>query len=165
MKCRRGGRGRLLTCSPGPPPFYMDVVNIKRCTGCTNAVSWLAQAAHAMNTTDEWRDANTVHGPPLQARVVAANRTVLENLHDDPGTHGNEQGAGICKTERGKKNDEGSRHGMEQPADEVGRPLAVQCRLVEGVRWCWPLRRRARTSLSVSLPPIAFACLCPYPLP
>ena len=90
----------------------MDVVNIKRCTGCTNAVSWLAQAAHAMNTTDEWRDANTVHGPPLQARVVAANRTVLENLHDDPGTHGNEQGAGICKTERGKKNDEGSRHGM-----------------------------------------------------
>ena len=26
---------------------------------------------------DEWMDANTVHGPPLQARVVAANRTVL----------------------------------------------------------------------------------------
>ena len=22
-------------------------------------------------------------------------------------------------------------------ADDVGRPLAVQCRLVEGVRWCW----------------------------
>ena len=35
----------------------------------------------------------------------------------------------------------------KQPADEVGRPLAVQCRLVEGVRWCWPLRRRARTYL------------------
>ena len=53
----------------------------------------------------------------------------------------------------------------KQPADEVGRPLAVQCRLVEGVRWCWPHRRRARTYLPVSLPPIAFACLCPYPLP
>ena len=26
---------------------------------------------------DEWMDANTVHGPPLQARVVAANRAVL----------------------------------------------------------------------------------------
>ena len=25
----------------------------------------------------DWRDANTVHGPPLQARVVAANWTVL----------------------------------------------------------------------------------------
>ena len=27
----------------------------------------------------------------------------------------------------------------QQPADVIGRPLAVQCRLVEGVRWCWPL--------------------------
>ena len=41
---------------------------------------------------------------------------------------------------------------VKQPADEVGRPLALQCRLVEGVRWCWPLRRRARTYLTVSLP-------------
>ena len=93
------------------------------------------------------------------------------NLCDDPGAHGNEQGAGKCKTERGK-NDEGSRYGMakvgrqtqladdpagtglaaKQPADEVGRPLAMQCRLVEGVRWCWPLRGRARTYLTVSLP-------------
>ena len=50
-------------------------------------------------------------------------------------------------------------------ADDVGRPLAVQCRLVEGLRWCWPLKRRARTYLPVSLPPIAFACHCTYPLP
>ena len=28
---------------------------------------------------DGWMDANTVHGPPLQARVVAANRAVLAN--------------------------------------------------------------------------------------
>ena len=43
------------------------------------------------------------HGPPLQVRVVAANRTVLANL-DDPGAHGNEQGGGgEIKTERGKR--------------------------------------------------------------
>ena len=50
-------------------------------------------------------------------------------------------------------------------ATDVGRPLAVQCRLVEGVWWCWPLGRRARTYLPVSLPPIAFASLRQYPLP
>ena len=53
----------------------------------------------------------------------------------------------------------------KQPADKVGRPPVVQCRLVEEVRWCWPLGRRALTYLPVSLPPIAFACLRPYPLP
>ena len=53
----------------------------------------------------------------------------------------------------------------QQLPDDVGRPLAVQCRLMEGVRWCWPLKRRAQTYLLVSLPPIAFACHCPYPLP
>ena len=47
---------------------------------CANAVSVLAQAAHAMNTTDGWMDGyNTVHGPPRQARIVAANRAVLAN--------------------------------------------------------------------------------------
>ena len=130
------------------------------------------------------------------------------NLCVDPGAHGNEQGGGQSKTERGKNDEEGSGHGMakvaagkqsrqnkaaagghsrrtirpaqaskkQQPAvgrprskttaaDDVGRPLAVQCRSVEGVRWCWPLRRRAQTYLPVSLPPIAFACHRPYPLP
>ncbi len=39
------------------------------------------------------------HGPPLQARVVAANRTVLQlaNRCDDPGAQGNEQGGGKSK--------------------------------------------------------------------
>ena len=37
------------------------------------------------------------HGPPLQARVAAANGTVLQLANmliklDDPGAHGNEQG-------------------------------------------------------------------------
>ena len=114
------------------------------------------------------------HGPPLQARVVAANRTVLTTCDDDPGTHGHGQ-VGAKQNERGQTDVEGSGHGMAkasrhtkpaeqgrcrrtQPADnptgtgleettatDVGRPLAVQCRLVEGVRWCWPLRRRAQT--------------------
>ena len=41
------------------------------------------------------------HGPPLQARVVAANRTVLTTSNDDPGAHGNEQGA--KQNERGQE--------------------------------------------------------------
>ena len=43
--------------------------------------------------------------------------------------------------------------------------LAVQCRLKEGVRWCWQLGRRAQTYVLISTPPIAFACHCTYPLP
>ena len=62
------------------------------------------------------------HGPPLQARVVAANRTVLTTC-DDPGAHGNEQG-GQSKIERGQTDDVGSGHGkggrQAQPA-ELGR--------------------------------------------
>ena len=61
--------------------------------------------------------------------------------------------------------DEVGRPRSKTTAADVGRPLAVQSRLVEGVRWCWPLRRRAQTYLPVSLPPIAFACHCTYPLP
>ena len=41
------------------------------------------------------------HGPPLQARIVAANRTVLTTCHDDPGAHGHEQG-GKSKLNGGK---------------------------------------------------------------
>ena len=40
--------------------------------------------------------------------------------------------------------------------------LSVQCRLMEGVRWCWPLRRRAQTYLTVRLPPTYRLCLSPY---
>ena len=112
-------------------------------------------------------DANTVHGPPLQARVVAANRAVLANLRGDPGAHGNEQGAGKCKTERGKKNDEGSRHGMAkvsrqgmakqgrcrqtQPADELaGTGLEVNS---------WQTIRPAQ-ALQQNSQPMKLASLC-----
>ena len=50
-------------------------------------------------------------------------------------------------------------------AADVGRPLAVQCRLVEGVQWCWHSKGGLRPTLPVSLSPIAFACLHQYPLP
>ena len=53
------------------------------------------------------------HGPPLQARVAAANRTVV-TTNDDPGAHGNEQGQ--SKMNGGKNVDEGSGHGMAKVA-------------------------------------------------
>ena len=59
------------------------------------------------------------HGPPLQARVAAANRTVsqLANMliprNDDPGAHGMEQGQAKQNemTGRGQTVEEGSGHG------------------------------------------------------
>ena len=68
-----------------------------------------------------------VHGPPLQARVVATNRAVLANLYDDPGAHGNEQGAGKCKTERGLVN-MGSRHGMAKVGRQTKPAEQGRCR-------------------------------------
>ena len=56
-----------------------------------------------------------VHRPPLQARVVAANKTVLTTPDDDPGAHGNEQ-VGAKQNERGKNVEEGSGHGMAKVA-------------------------------------------------
>ena len=43
-------------------------------------------------TLQEKKKSQPMHGPPLQARVVAANRTVLTTSCDDPGAHGNEKG-------------------------------------------------------------------------
>ena len=40
----------------------------------------------------------------------------------------------------------------QQPADQVGRPHAVQCRLMGGVQWCWYSGRRARTYLPCLYP-------------
>ena len=50
-------------------------------------------------------------------------------------------------------------------ADDVGRPLAVQCRLRERVRWCWHSGRGAQTYLTCPYPTYRFACHCTYPLP
>ena len=157
-----------------------------------------------MDSAGKEKSQKPAHGPPLQARVVAANRSTYNSQRRSWHTW-NEQGGGQSKMNGGKNVDVGSGHGMakvagkqsrqnkaaagehsrrtirpaqaskkQQPAvvrprskttaADVGRPLDVQCRLVEGVRWCWPLRW-AQTYLPVSLPPIAFACHCSYPLP
>ena len=60
---------------------------------------------------DQWtlqekkKSQKPAHGPPLQARVVAANRTVLTTSATILG-----------KTERGKNVEEGSGHGMAKAA-------------------------------------------------
>ena len=93
-----------------------------------------------------------------QAKSAEQGRWRRTQPADDP------TGTGLEETAADDPADTGLT-AKQQPADVVGRPLTVQCRLVEGVRWCWPLKRRARTYLPVSLPPIAFACHCTYPLP
>ena len=134
-----------------------------------------------------------MHGPPLQARVVAANRAVLATCSRILAHMTMKKGRGKCKTEPGQKMMiVGSRHDMakvgrqtqpaeqgrcrqtqpaddptgtglaakQQPADVVGQPLAVQCRLVDGARWCWPLGRWAQT-YPTCLPPTYRLCLSP----
>ena len=58
-----------------------------------------------------------VHGPPLQARVAAANRTVLQTdgTCDDPGAHGMDRGH-TKQNERGQELVKGSGHGMAEMA-------------------------------------------------
>jgi len=70
-------------------------------------------------TLQEKKKSQPAHGPPLQARVVVANRTVLTTPDDDPGAHGNEQGA--KQNERGKNVEEGSGHGMAKVAGKQSR--------------------------------------------
>ena len=74
----------------------------------------MAQDLWTLQEKGKSQKSQPVHGPPLQARVVAANRTVLANLDDDPGAHGNEQGAGKSKQNGGKNVDEGSRYGWQR---------------------------------------------------
>ena len=62
---------------------------------------WTLQEKEAGKVKNE-----PAHGPPLQARVAAANRTVLAackllSRTVDPGAHGNEQGA--KQNERGQE--------------------------------------------------------------
>ena len=65
------------------------------------------------------------HGPPLQARVAAANGTVRTTSCDDPGTHGNEQGA---KQNWTGANDEGSGHGMAKASRHTKPAGHGRCR-------------------------------------
>ena len=62
-----------------------------------------------------------VHGPPLQARVVAANRAVLATCTTILAHMAMNRGRGNAK-QNGGKNDEGSRYGMAK----VGRQHSLQ---------------------------------------
>ena len=63
-------------------------------------------------------DDNTVHGPPLQARVVAADRAVLANCATILAHMAmNKGGGGGCKTERGQTQNKGQQAWMAK----VGR--------------------------------------------
>ena len=68
-----------------------------------------------------------VHGPPLQARGVAANRAVLANFTTILAHMAMNKGRGNAKQNRGK-NDEGSRYGMAK----VGRQHSLQNKAVAG---------------------------------
>ena len=72
------------------------------------------------------------HVPPLQARVVAANRTVRTTSDDDPGARGHGQ-VGAKQNERGKNN-EGSGHGMANVAagNKASRTRPLQANTAGG---------------------------------
>ena len=62
------------------------------------------------------------HGPPLQARVVAANRTVLTTSDNDPGAHGHAQGGGQSKMNGASEHGQWAWHGkgsrQAKPAEQ-----------------------------------------------
>ena len=56
-----------------------------------------------MDPAGKEKESKPMHGPPLQARVAAANRTVLAACkHVDPGAHGMNRGQSKT-TERGQE--------------------------------------------------------------
>ena len=121
-----------------------------------------------------WSDdaTKTVHGPPVQARVAAAYRAV-------PAARTMVLAHMVMNRGGNAKQNRGSRHGScqrwagkakqgrcsKQPADEVAGTGLVQWRLVEGVRWCWPLGRPAQTYPTVSLPTYRLCLSLSIPTP
>ena len=73
------------------------------------------------------------HGPPLQARVAAANRTVhTTSYDDDPGAHGMNRGQ--SKIEQNGANDEkGSGHGKGEQAHIARRTRPLQADTAGGL--------------------------------
>ena len=69
-----------------------------------------------MDSAGKEAKSQPMHGPPLQARVAAANRTVLQlanmlyKLDDDPGAHGMNRGK--QNEQNGATVEEGSGYGM-----------------------------------------------------
>ena len=68
---------------------------------------WTLQEKKKKKSQSQKRE--PAHGPPLQARVAAANGTVLTTCHDDPGAHGLNRGQSKMN---GANDEKGSGHGM-----------------------------------------------------
>ena len=148
-----------MTDMPGAHSFVQYILTYKFYTN-HGPGSW---------TLQEKKKSKPAHGPPLQARVVAANGTVRTTHNDDPGAHGmnrgkaklngtgqpmrwavgmawqrragtqspqNKAAAGehsrrTIQPAQASKNNSQQLAGLaakQQPADVIGRPLAVQWR-------------------------------------
>ena len=156
----------------------------------TNSTLTMAQDQWTLQEKKKSQSEKPAHGPPLQARVVAANRTVLTTSCDDPDAHGNEQGGGQSKM-NGGKNIDVCMAWQRWQASKAGRTRPLQANTAGGrsdrhrprskttaSRRHWPasrravqvgggstvvlaLKRRAQTYLPVCLPPTYRLCLSP----
>ena len=121
-------------------------------------------------------DANTVHGLLNAVSVCGCLPGSPCSLPDDPGAHGNGlNGAMQTRASRHGVKAEAGRQGMARPAQAVVAKTGRQVKLAgllsrSGGSWreCGGAGHSegglGPTLLSPSQP-IAFACLCPYPLP
>ena len=179
MKRRCGELGRLLTRSPRPPPSYMDAVTKNDARAATAGPCCSCQQDSPYNSSRRsWRTWNEQVGAKQNERGQTDEKGSGHGMAKVAGKQTKPAEQGRCR--RTQPADDLTGTGLEatqQPAvgrprskttaaDDVGRPLAVQCRLVEGVRWCRPLKGRAQTYLTC-LPPTYRLCLSlslPIPL-
>ena len=104
---------------------------------------------------------------------VAACRAVLaKHTEGDPGAHGDgdtganaNRVAGMGSWQRQATKAWQGKAMQTSNCSTTGRHAKLAGLWSRSVRWCRPLRKRARPYPTVSPQPIAFACLCPYPLP
>ena len=150
----------------------MNPVNHKRCTGCHCRPMLQLPTGQSLQRERRrsWRTW-TEQGAKQNERGKLMRRAVGKAWQRRAGTQSplNKAAAGehsrqmVCPAQALKQQQPpaGRPRSKTTAADDVGRPLAVQCRLMEGVRWCWPLRRRAQTYRIVCLPPTYHLCLSP----
>ena len=77
----------------------------------------------------------TVHGPPVQARVVAANRAVLATCTTILAHMAMNKGRGNAKQNGGKRRIEGSRHGWQRWAGKAWQNKAVAGEHSRQMKW------------------------------
>ena len=141
------------------------------CTGCSMQSRGVA-ACRAI-PAEQWMvlmQANTMVGGAACRAVRATCAMILMHMVMD--------GMGQMQTRASRHGvkAEAGRQGMARPAQaavakttrpvgEAGRPLVSFWRFVEGVRWCRPVCRRARTYPTVSLPTYRLCLSLSIPTP